>query len=428
MLIGSNISAQQTSTYEKAIDLGDELFSEYKLNEALSYYNKALTILPNDSYAQGKIDHITEIKADLITTSPEFNQLITDGIISLNNKRFAESRKLFKNARKIFPNNKEVKVLLDKVKLAEKNYYYKQELFSKEVELAYNYLKDSNYIYAIKHLKIAQEIEPSNWAVTNEIKNYYTLAKKQHNLQSDSIKIISTELVNTSNKNIEINPISVSDNFALSIQSNEPYNTELLLSEIEKSIDRKQSEINNINKKIQEETNIAAINTRKFNTTITNADRLFKMKSYAKAIESYRNASHYLPNENYPKEMESKIINMMENNIVTEICIDKVLINSDTTKVFAFEPVSINVRRSNYIFMKATNISGNSFKIIVSYGSNNGKNGGFVVQIPEGNQYTEYIIRVGNQYKWFADDNNWISILPEKGDIEIDLIRISKSN
>ncbi len=66
--------------------------------------------------------------------------------------------------------------------------------------------------------------------------------------------------------------------------------------------------------------------------------------------------------------------------------------------------------------------------MIFGYGIGTAKNGGFVVSVPADSEYHDYIIRVGNQYKWFSEDNNWISIYPENGDIEISLLRISKSD
>jgi hypothetical protein len=77
------------------------------------------------------------------------------------------------------------------------------------------------------------------------------------------------------------------------------------------------------------------------------------------------------------------------------------------------------------VLVKARNLSGDDFKIIFTYGSNKGKNGGFVVQVPNTEEYNDFIIRVGNQYKWFSEDNDWLSVYPENGDIEIKMIRIS---
>jgi len=80
------------------------------------------------------------------------------------------------------------------------------------------------------------------------------------------------------------------------------------------------------------------------------------------------------------------------------------------------------------VLVKARNLTNKSFKIIFSYGSDNGKNGGFVIQIPPNEQMNDFIIRVGNQYKWFSEDNNWLSIYPQNGDIEINVVRITTSN
>ena len=166
----------------------------------------------------------------------------------------------------------------------------------------------------------------------------------------------------------------------------------------------------------------------KYDLTIANADKLYAIKIYDKAIDSYREASNILQTETYPKEMISKIITLIEENAIVDIFNDTLTIKAETTRTFNFEPVSINVRRSSYIFFKAVNLSTNPFKLIVSYGSDKGKNGGFVVIAAEGIEKNDYVIRVGNQYKWFADDNNWISIYPEKGDIQLSMMQISKSN
>jgi tetratricopeptide (TPR) repeat protein len=166
----------------------------------------------------------------------------------------------------------------------------------------------------------------------------------------------------------------------------------------------------------------------KYDIAIANADKLYSVKIYDEAIDEYRKASNTLPDESYPDEMISKIINLMEVNAILNIFNDTITINAETTKRFVFEPVSIDVRRNSYIFFKATNLSGNMNKLIVNFGSNKGKNGGFVVVLAEGVERNDYIIRVGNQYKWFADDNNWISIYPQKGDIQLSMMQISKSN
>ena len=64
----------------------------------------------------------------------------------------------------------------------------------------------------------------------------------------------------------------------------------------------------------------------------------------------------------------------------------------------------------------------------ISYGSGSGKNGGFMVIVPKSSKENDFIIRIGAQYKWFSEDNTWIEITPENGNIEISTIEISKGN
>ncbi len=171
-----------------------------------------------------------------------------------------------------------------------------------------------------------------------------------------------------------------------------------------------------------------ALVRNEYNLAIADADKFYAAKIYDKAIAAYQKADDIFPDMTYPEEMITKIINYIEENSIVDVLEQTIIVSSNTTETLAFEPVRINVRKSNYIFVKATNLSGNPFKIIFGYGSDKGKNGGFVVQVPEGNEQNDYIIRVGNQYKWFSEDNNWLSIYPENGEIEISFLRISKSD
>ena len=66
--------------------------------------------------------------------------------------------------------------------------------------------------------------------------------------------------------------------------------------------------------------------------------------------------------------------------------------------------------------------------LLVNFGSKAGRNGGFVLPIPKNADLNDFIVKVGQQYKWFSEDNTWIEFLPENGSIEISLVQISKSS
>ena len=102
--------------------------------------------------------------------------------------------------------------------------------------------------------------------------------------------------------------------------------------------------------------------------------------------------------------------------------------NSNQTKRFDFQQIDVTARRSNYLFIRAKNLGTEQYTMYVSYGSSNGQNGGFVVNVPANQDVNDFIIRIGSQYKWFSEDNIWIEVSPENGDVEISSMEISKSN
>ncbi|MDP3443369.1 MAG: hypothetical protein Q8T08_10980, partial [Ignavibacteria bacterium] len=134
------------------------------------------------------------------------------------------------------------------------------------------------------------------------------------------------------------------------------------------------------------------------------------------------------PDEKYPREMIQKISQIMIDNKIRELNSENVLIASNTSKKFSFEPVDVTERRSNYILIKARNTGKSSFPLLVNFGSKTGRNGGFVLPIPESDTYNDFIVQVGSQYKWFSEDNIWIELIPENGEVEVTIIQISKGN
>lgn len=54
------------------------------------------------------------------------------------------------------------------------------------------------------------------------------------------------------------------------------------------------------------------------------------------------------------------------------------------------------------------------------------KNGGIIIRLSEDENLNVYLVRIGTQYKWFSEDNNWLTIQAEGGEVEISKISISK--
>ncbi len=161
---------------------------------------------------------------------------------------------------------------------------------------------------------------------------------------------------------------------------------------------------------------------------IADADKLYAAKIFDKAIHAYERAEKAVPSETYPGEMIRKITRFIEENAVQDIVHEKILVAAGQTKKFSFDPIRVDVRKKNYVLISARNVDGKSFRIIFTYGKDKTKNGGFVVEVPKGKALHDFIIRIGNQYKWFSQDNNWFSVYPGNHPLEINLVRVSKSN
>ena len=146
-------------------------------------------------------------------------------------------------------------------------------------------------------------------------------------------------------------------------------------------------------------------------------------------MENYAKAADLDLGEPYPIEMIDKINRLIEENKLYELNAEAFTMTANTPRRFTFNPVDVASRRSNYVVIKARNITpGKSFPMIVSFGSDAGKNGGFVLAISENEEEKTYIFRIGAQYKWFSENNNWIELISENDDVEVSLVMISRSN
>jgi hypothetical protein len=165
-----------------------------------------------------------------------------------------------------------------------------------------------------------------------------------------------------------------------------------------------------------------------YDKAIADADKYYASKLYDNAIEAYRASSILKPDEEYPKEMVRRILKMLSERSIVQMNKNPLLIPNNTQHKFDFLSVPAKDRKSNYLYFTARNVSDKEYKLIVNFGQNSAKNGGFVVKVPPGGEMNEYIVRISAQYKWFSDDNNWITFYPEGGDIEVSLLQISYSD
>ncbi len=412
----ANAAKQQEidEEYSKQIALAERLFSENNLTDARSTYLIAAELKPLEEYPKDEVKRIDSLvnQRELEKITEEQYQLFVNQSDSLQEiKLFDVSIIAINEALSVKPGDAFASNKLENLKIEKVAY---EELMA--TKAAYeNNISEADKLFAtkdylasklayVKALEIKDEAYPKNKVL--EINGILERIEAENTRKYNEAIVKADNYFTASN----LSEAVIQFKIASSLKPEENYPKEKI-AESNSLIEEKLRLVRN-----------------DYTLAIADADKLYAARIYDKAIAGYQKAYKIFPEEVYPQEMITKITKFIEENSVVDVISQSVTISSNTKETLKFEPVKINVRKSNYIFIKATNLSGNAFKIIFGYGSDKGKNGGFVVQVPEGSDQNDFIIRVGNQYKWFSEDNNWLSIYPENGDIEISLVRISKGD
>ena len=172
---------------------------------------------------------------------------------------------------------------------------------------------------------------------------------------------------------------------------------------------------------------VAALRSQ-YDKFIKEGDANFKTNTFDKAIDAYTKADE-LGLETYPSEMIARISEIIEQNKLYELNSDYISLAAGEARRFEFNKIDVAVRRSNYIIIKVRNPHPEkTFPMIVSFGGEGGKNGGFVLPIAATADEKTFIFRIGSQYKWFSEDNTWIEIISENNEVEIGKLEVSRGN
>ena len=437
--ISDKISELQTKksiadNYNTKIAEADALYEDRSYNEAKTAYQSALSVIPNDSYALGMISRIDEI-----INSPEFRKIQSDKAKLDNDfanfmgkaenaeglKNYELALSYYVKALELKPNNAEAS---SKKKNAEDMIMYLEQQKKEQERLA--------AVEAEKQRKaqIQNLINTGNQQLTDK---KYAEAEQTFNqiLTLDPSNAVATE------------KITVIAGFYEEIQRQKQENYNRAMSEGQYAMDSRnfaeairQYNIALTNKpgddiatqqltlaQQNENMRVAGLQNE-YNSFVTKGDAQFQTKNYDKAIEFYTKAINVGTNNPYPGNKIREIGEILAANKLVELVNETITVNASDTKRFEFEPVDVTTRRGNYIILKAKNLGDRPFIMYISYGSKNGRNGGFTVNVPKNQEVNDFIVRIGSQYKWFSEDNTWIEILPENGNIEITSMEITKGN
>jgi tetratricopeptide (TPR) repeat protein len=169
-------------------------------------------------------------------------------------------------------------------------------------------------------------------------------------------------------------------------------------------------------------------NKSRYDKAIADGDKYFNAYEFDKAVDAFNDAMTLLPMEKYPREMISKIRRTIAENAIAEVLNSTVTIAAGTEKQFGFTPVNMASRKNNFIYIKIRNLSGKPFNVLMRYGVDKQSNGGVVIRnLSLDGKVNERLVSVRDQDAWYREENNWISLYPQGGDVEVSFIQVSRA-
>jgi tetratricopeptide (TPR) repeat protein len=450
----------ENDRYLDAIALADKFFTGEKYREALEPYQRASTIKPGEKYPHEQITRISQLLAEQKKLDDDYQNLITQAEDQLDTKKYDIARGLFTNAGNLkpkenLPKNKiaEIDGMLANIKLKDENY-------TKAINTAAGLYSVKNLAGSIKSYEEAQVIKPSEKFPAERIAAIRTELAA---IDDRYVKAISIGDSKLASKNMMEALNAYQD--ALEIKPGEDY-PESKIAEINSSLSAQKAEqdqlydsyinegdkafetkdysgaksafikasgikpaeafpkqrIADINKIIEE---IGLARRAEYNKAIGEADKLYNTKIFDQAIDAYEAASKINPDDSYPHLQISKIRKYMADHSIQDLFAQTLLISEGTERKFTFSAIEPRLRKNNYIVLKARSAGKSAPKVYLNYGKDNQKNGGIVLRSLDKTDISDYLIRISVQDKWYREDNNWISLFVETGDIEITKVQIA---
>lgn len=406
--------------YDSKINEADNLYLEKSYEKAKVSYNEALTIIPNDSYSLDMINRIDEIlNSSEYLSLKTYLGLIEDAKELENANEIDAALSKYQAALKSNPGDEFTIQKIDNLTNTINNRNKEIELnaqYNTHIKNGDNCIIKEDYYAALEHYSKALELIPDK-----------TEAKDKKENTQKIINEIEAQLELEKQKWEEYYNIAMSS--AQNYMNEKKYNEAII--EYNKALKYKEKDItatqglNNATQLL--EAKIAAVSAE-YNQHISNGNIQFESKNYIKAFEFYNKALALDTGNPYPSEMINKISTILQENKLEQLVSGSTKILSNQAERFSFSPIDIGVRKSNYLLIKAKNLSENAFTMFITYGNEKGNNGSLIVRIPNNQDTNDYFLKLGGQYKWFSEENTWIEIVPENGNIEIELMEIIKDN
>ena len=397
--------------YQAAIASADKLFAGKSYDQARTSYLEAGKIKPGEQYPKDKATEIAALLAAIQkqkALDDQFKAGLQKADQLLASKSYDLAKTEYLNAGKLKPDEQYPKDKITEIDGILAALKAQEDSYQASVLKADGLLAQKQYEEARTEYKNAQEIKPLSAYPKEKITEINKALEELMGKQ----KFYENLVANGDNLLKDKDYVKAKEAYqqALGVFPDKPYPKERITL-----ITARLDSIYRANKSF-------------YDKAIADADRFYNTFEFDKAVDAYTDAANFLPMENYPKEMITRIRKTIAENAIADVLKSNVTIAAGTEKQFPFPPVNVASRKNNFIYIKIKNLSGKPFNILMRYGKDKQANGGVVMKnVSLDGKVNERLVSVKDQDLWSREDNNWISLYPQGGDIEVSFIQVSRA-
>lgn len=174
------------------LDAGDQYYGQQKYEDALSEYEAALKVFPEDKYVGGQADAVRAILKERQDKQDAFDLAMSQGETLLNEENFDAAILQFETANGIFPNDKLPKEKMAEARQKKQLYNEKATRFDNLMEEARQLGLRKNYEAALQKIDQALELFPNDMeanAKRNEWQNAKGVADRYNGIIAEADRL-----------------------------------------------------------------------------------------------------------------------------------------------------------------------------------------------------------------------------------------------
>ncbi len=199
-----------------------------------------------------------------------------------------------------------------------------------------------------------------------------------------------------------------------------------------KALAQQQEKENSTRSTTNKNTTTNASNSFEYEQAVKEADKYFAQKHYYQSRDAYQLALSYHPDDQHSEQRIREINSIFAKSKEMDDFykqgyfdvsnVREKIVNNGEKKYF-FVPFDKR-RTGSYLLMKADNVEGKPLRLYVNYGNDNTKNGGFSIVLDPKKGVSDVMIDISSQNRWITENNNWVSIYPLGGEIDVHKIKV----